>query len=181
MYRFSLRTRIYLSMLAMLALSFIITGLVAIYNDIEQNNDFNQQRLERKEKSVRASLDYFLLHEGGHMDPDSVEYKFGDKICELADVHDMFIGLFDLKGNYLISNNSAYLDSLQIPDQVPVEVLEKIRSGYNKKCVWDDYHQDHYTLAYWLFKDLDNEPIAIIAMDYSNLDEDPKNIKDFLT
>jgi len=36
-------------MLAMLALSFIITGLVAIYNDIEQNNDFNQQRLERKE------------------------------------------------------------------------------------------------------------------------------------
>jgi nitrogen fixation/metabolism regulation signal transduction histidine kinase len=114
------------------------------------------------------------------MDPDSVEFKFGDKICELADVHDMFIGLFDLKGNYLISNNSAYLDSLQIPDQVPNDVLEKINSGYNKKCVWDDYHHENYTLAYWLFKDLDNEPIAIIAMDYSNLQEDPKNIKDFL-
>ena len=96
MYRFSLRTRIYLSLLAILLLSFIVTGVIAIYNDIEQNQIFNQQRLERKEKSVRASLDYFLKHEGGHMDPDSVSYKFGDKICELADVHDMFIGLFDL-------------------------------------------------------------------------------------
>jgi len=179
MHRFSLRTRIYLSMLAILLLSFIITGVVAIYNDIEQNHIFNQQRLERKEKSVRASLDYFLKHVGGHMDPDSVEYKFGDKICELADVHDMFIGLFNLQGNYLISNNSAYLDSLQIPNKVPQSVLSTIQSGSNKKCVWEQNPLENYTLAYWLFKDLDDKPIAIIAMDYSNLEEDPKDIQDF--
>jgi len=180
MYRFSLRTRIYLSLLAILLLSFIVTGVIAIYNDIEQNKIFNQQRLERKEKSVRASLDYFLKHVGGHMDPDSVSYKFGDKICELADVHDMFIGLFDLQGNYLISNNSAYLDSLQIPGTVPENILQKIQSGSNKKCVWEQNPLDNYTLAYWLFKDLDDQPIAMIAMDYSNLDEDPKDIEDFL-
>lgn len=180
MYRFSLRTRIYLSLLAILLLSFIVTGVIAIYNDIEQNQIFNQQRLERKEKSVRASLDYFLKHEGGHMDPDSVSYKFGDKICELADVHDMFIGLFDLQGNYLISNNSAYLDSLKIPGSVPKNILQKIQSGTSKKCVWEQNPLNNYTLAYWLFKDLDDQPIAIIAMDYSNLEEDPKDIQDFL-
>lgn len=180
MYRFSLRTRIYLSLLAILLLSFIVTGVIAIYNDIEQNQIFNQQRLERKEKSVRASLDYFLKHEGGHMDPDSVSYKFGDKICELADVHDMFIGLFDLQGNYLISNNSAYLDSLKIPGSVPKNILQKIQSGSSKKCVWEQNPLNNYTLAYWLFKDLDDQPIAIIAMDYSNLEEDPKDIQDFL-
>jgi signal transduction histidine kinase len=180
MYRFSLRTRIYLSLLAILLLSFIVTGVIAIYNDIEQNRIFNQQRLERKEKSVRASLDYFLKHVGGHMDPDSVSYKFGDKICELADVHDMFIGLFDLQGRYLISNNSAYLDSLQIPGTVPENILHKIQSGSSKKCVWEQNPLDNYTLAYWLFKDLDDQPIAIIAMDYSNVEEDPKDIQDFL-
>ena len=179
MYRFSLRTRIYLSMIAILLLSFIVTGVVALYNDLKQNDEFNQQRLERKEKSVRASMDYFLRHEGGHMDPDSVSYKFGDKICELADVHDMFIGLFSIEGEYLISNNSAYLDTLEIPKEVPKEVLSQIRSEENKKCVWTQYQHENYTLAYWLFKDMDNEPIAVIAMDYSNIEEDPKDIKDF--
>ena len=66
MFRFNLRTRIYFSMLAILALAFLVTGVVAIYNDVEQNKAFNQQALEKKEKSVRASLDYFLRHEGGH-------------------------------------------------------------------------------------------------------------------
>lgn len=180
MFRFNLRTRIYFSMLAILALAFLVTGVVAIYNDVEQNKAFNQQALEKKEKSVRASLDYFLRHEGGHMSPDSVAYKFGDKICELADVHDMFIGLFDLKGEYLISNNSAYLDSLQIPQQVPAEVVKSFNGGWDKKLVYDNYQHKNYTLAYWLFTDMDQHPIAIIAMDYSNLDEESKDVKDFL-
>ncbi|MEN9393949.1 MAG: hypothetical protein RL362_170 [Bacteroidota bacterium] len=180
MFRFNLRTRIYFSMLAILALAFLVTGVVAIYNDVEQNKAFNQQALEKKEKSVRASLDYFLRHEGGHMSPDSVAYKFGDKICELADVHDMFIGLFDLKGEYLISNNSAYLDSLQIPEKVPAEIVQSIQGGWDKKLVYDNYQHKNYTLAYWLFTDMDQHPIAIIAMDYSNLDEESKDVKDFL-
>ncbi len=180
MFHFNLRTRIYFSMLAILALAFLVTGVVALYNDVEQNKAFNQEALEKKERSVRASLDYFLRHEGGHMSPDSVAYKFGDKICELADVHDMFIGLFDLKGEYLISNNSAYLDSLQIPEQVPVDIVESINSGWDKKLVYDNYQHKNYTLAYWLFTDMDQHPIAIIAMDYSNLDEESKDVKDFL-
>ncbi len=167
-------------MLAILALAFLVTGVVAIYNDIEQNKAFNQQALEKKEKSVRASLDYFLRHEGGHMSPDSVAYKFGDKICELADVHDMFIGLFDLQGEYLISNNSAYLDSLHIPEKVPDDIVQSIQGGWDKKLVYDDYLHENYTLAYWLFTDMDHHPIAIIAMDYSNLDEESKDVKDFL-
>lgn len=177
---FTLRTRIYLSMLAILALAFLVTGIVAIYSDIEQNKAFKQEALERKEKSVRASLDYFLIHEGGHMSPDSVAYKFADKICELADVHQMFIGLFDLRGEYLISNNSAYLDSLQIPAIVPQPILKSIQNGYDKKLLFEEYQHEGYTLAYWLFSDIDGHPIAIIAMDYSNADEESKDVKDFL-
>jgi signal transduction histidine kinase len=177
---FTLRTRIYLSMLAILALAFLVTGIVAIYSDIEQNKAFKQEALERKEKSVRASLDYFLIHEGGHMSPDSVAYKFADKICELADVHQMFIGLFDLNGEYLISNNSAYLDSLAIPQSVPLPILKSIQHGYDKKLLFEEYNHEGYTLAYWLFSDIDGHPIAIIAMDYSNADEESKDVKDFL-
>lgn len=177
---FTLRTRIYLSMLAILALAFLVTGIVAIYSDVEQNKAFKQEALERKEKSVRASLDYFLIHEGGHMSPDSVAYKFADKICELADVHQMFIGLFDLQGKYLISNNSAYLDSLEIPDVVPLPILKSIQNGYDKKLLFEEYQHEGYTLAYWLFLDIDGHPIAIIAMDYSNDDEESKDVKDFL-
>ncbi len=167
-------------MLAILALAFLVTGIVAIYSDVEQNKAFKQEALERKEKSVRASLDYFLIHEGGHMSPDSVAYKFADKICELADVHQMFIGLFDLQGEYLISNNSAYLDSLEIPSVVPRPILKSIQNGYDKKLLFEEYQHDGYTLAYWLFLDIDGHPIAIIAMDYSNDDEESKDVKDFL-
>jgi methyl-accepting chemotaxis protein len=92
----------------------------------------------------------------------------------------MFIGLFDLRGEYLISNNSAYLDSLQIPTIVPQPILNSIQNGYDKKLLFEEYKHEGYTLAYWLFSDIDGHPIAIIAMDYSNADEESKDVKDFL-
>jgi nitrogen fixation/metabolism regulation signal transduction histidine kinase len=92
----------------------------------------------------------------------------------------MFIGLFDLRGEYLISNNSAYLDSLAIPQSVPNPILTSIQNGYDKKLLFEEYTHEGYTLAYWLFRDIDGHPIAIIAMDYSNADEESKDVKDFL-
>jgi nitrogen fixation/metabolism regulation signal transduction histidine kinase len=164
----------------MLVLAFVVTGVVAIYSDIEQSKNFNQQQLERKEKSVRASLEHFLIHLGGHLNTDSVSYEFGDKICELSDVHDMFIGMFDLNGRYLISNNSLYLDSLEISSVVPKHILSKIQGGFCKRIVDTTYNHLNHVLVYWVFQDINQKPISITAVAYDPNEEDPKGVEDFL-
>lgn len=162
----TLRTRIYLSMLAIILLSFLVSGGIAIYDHKEQNEEYNMQRLFRKEDAVKKSMEYFLYQHGGHLTPDSVGYLFSDKICELSEVHDMFIGLYDMRGNYLVSSSSAVMDSLGIPYRLNYMTLKQLATT-NEKAVIDSAlsHKDR-TLAYWYFTDDHGKPLAITNVAY---------------
>lgn len=176
----SLRTSIFLAMIAMLLLSFLVTGGIAYYDHFEQNERYNALRFERKEKSVRASMDYFLEQSGGFIPPDSVGIQFTDKICELSDVHSLFIAMYDLKGDYLISANSKTLDSLQLPYRVNYTILKQLSSGSDRAVIDEAYRRTDLTVAYWYFKDMIGKPIAITCVAYDRADAEAKNIWDFI-
>lgn len=167
-------------MLVILLLSFLVTGGVAIYDHFEQSERYNQQRFERKEKAVRASLEYFLNQSGGYISPDSVASAFSEKICELSDVHNLFIALYDLKGNYLISSNSSTLDSLNLPYKVNYTVMKQLSSGTGRAVIDRIYSTDQFTLAYWYFTDLEGKPIAITNVGYVANDQESKDLWAFL-
>ena len=57
-FSFRLRTRIYFSMIAMMAVALFATGLLAIYDHQEHEEVYNEQRIKRKENAVRASLSH---------------------------------------------------------------------------------------------------------------------------
>ncbi len=66
-------------MLFIITISFVVTGGIALYDHYEQQDKYNAQRLERKEKAVKASMEYFLNQEGGKMKPDSVNLNLKRK------------------------------------------------------------------------------------------------------
>lgn len=177
---FTLRTRIYLSMLAIILVSFIVTGGIALYDHNEQSVKYNDLRLERKERAVRASMEYFLNQQGGHLSSDSVLFAFTDKICELSDVHDLFIVLYDLRGEYLISTNSGAMDSLKVPQELDYSTLKQLITGNQRAVVGKNVNGNSYSYAYWHFKDIDQKPIAITSVVYENTEIEGKDVYAFL-
>ena len=83
--RASLRTKIYLSMLAMVTVSFAVTFTLTIYDQYEHNDEDNERHFLDKEEAIKASMEYFVTQHGGYISPDSVVSVFSDKVCELSE------------------------------------------------------------------------------------------------
>jgi signal transduction histidine kinase len=179
--RLNLRYRILISMLTIILLSFLVAGGVAIYDHYEQSEKYNLQRLQRKEESVRASMKYFIEQMGDFVQPEVMNMVFSDKICELSDVHNLFIALFSLEGEYLVSSSSFAMDSLAIPYTMDPVAMKQLKSGTERVVLEDIIPREDLTLAYWYVKDTRNRPLAITCVAYDNTDADPKNLTAFLT
>jgi two-component system, NtrC family, nitrogen regulation sensor histidine kinase NtrY len=178
-FNLTLRTRIYLSMLAIILLSFLVSGGIAIYDHYQQAETNNLQRLLRKEDGIKTSMEYFLYQHEGFIRSDSIPYFFADKICELSEVHQMFIGLFDLKGNYLISSGSAKMDSLGIPYKINYTILKQLATIDGGAVIDKTWEHEGHTLGYWYFTDDLGKPIAITNVAYKK-EEVSEDLKVFL-
>lgn len=177
--RLTLRTRIYLSMLAIILLSFLVSGGIAIYDHSKQTEAYNMEQLYRKEDAIKKSMEHFLNAHGGEIGRDTLALAFTDKICELSEVHEMFIGLYDLSGNYLISSNSMVMDSLGIPYKLNFSTLDQLTGGTEKAVIDSLLQHKDRTLAYWYFTDILGRPLAITNVAYVK-DESNKDLNSFL-
>jgi len=181
MKRLNLKTRIYISMIALILLSFIATGIFAYTNFKSKNQEYHTQRLERKEKSIQASMDYFLEKQG-RVSTDSIPIIFSDKICELADIHNLDLNLFDLSGKLLISSNPRVFTEQAIPQEVSPNILQKLTDGDVRIVVEKDIRKKDYYLAYWHFSDLEGKPVAVTNIPYfSVLNTADDEIRSFLS
>lgn len=181
MFKLTLRSRLYFSMLALILISFIVTGITAFYNFKSQNEEYHSKRFKRKEDAVKESMNYFLETQGGYIHPDSVTVVFSDKICELSDVHNMDIRLFDLRGNQLISAvPNMQMDTLGSPDAIDYAIFKKLSSGSQRAETQRQYNGQPFILAYWYFIDLDEKPIAITNVRYDKADVNREDLNKFL-
>ena len=177
-----LRTRIFIAMLAITVVTFLVTGVVAAYDHYKHDEVFNQQNIIRKEKAIRASLEYLINQHAGTLPPDSVSFYLGDKICELSDVHKMFITIYDLKGDYLVSENSDTAAALHISDELESGLVQRIISETkNNAIVVPSAYNEKMNIAYWCFRDDFNRPLAIMAMLYKKEENQKHRMLVFLT
>jgi nitrogen fixation/metabolism regulation signal transduction histidine kinase len=153
-------------MLAMILVSFAVTFTLTIFDHYEHNDEDNDRRFIDKEESIRASMEYFLNQQGGYISPDSVVSVFSDKVCELSDVHDVFIALFDLKGRYLISSNFVEMDTLHVPETVNYSILKQLSTGNERAYIDQNFGKGQYALAYWYFHDSKGKPMLIANVVY---------------
>jgi len=180
MKRLNLKTRIYLSIIAMILVSFFATGIVAYTNFKSRNEAYHSSRLERKEKAIQASMDYFLKQQG-EVNTDSIPIIFSDKICELADVHNLDLNLYDLSGKLLISSNPNIFTEKGIPQKVSTSILQKLTDGDVRIVLEKGKDNDEFYLAYWHFSDLEGRPLAVTNIPYFDIqNENRQEIENFL-
>ncbi|MGB1031031.1 MAG: ATP-binding protein, partial [Flavobacteriales bacterium] len=178
--RFSLRQRIYFSMLMLILLSFVFTGITAFYNFKLENERYNEERLERKEGALQTSMEYFLEQQGGTVEPDSLALRFSSVIVELADVHRLSVNLYDLKGNLLISSTEERFDNLGFDIEMDYTVLKQLSTGTERPAIEKTIDDQEFYLVYWYLTDFYNRKIAIVNVKYDKKNIDDGELRRFL-
>jgi signal transduction histidine kinase len=177
----TLRSRIYVSLFSIIVISFVVTGIVAAFDHYEHDIKFNEERIAEKEKSIRESLNYLLLQNGGYIHTDSISMLLGDKVCELSEVNNLFITIYDLNGRYLVSMNSDTADYKKIPMQLNGDLTKQITSSTKEKAIiLPSKTNPTQNLAYWCFSDFHGRPLALVGMLYEKKEVEKAKLWNFM-
>ncbi|NLP57792.1 ATP-binding protein [Lutibacter sp. B1] len=178
----SLRIRIFLSMIFLVLLASVLIATVTVYQYKEQTDEYNQGRLERKEESVKAAVNYWL--NSGNTFPleeKNLPYIFKDKIYEISDIEKLEINIYDLSGNLTISSYSGFVKndaSIILSDTILNEIDNSYRHHYvSTKTIEGSSFQSSYTYI----TDSKFKPFGILNIRYlqDNTAQD-KDLEEFL-
>lgn len=166
--RLSLRTRIFLAMIALTIAATVLMAAVSIYQFREEAKEYQEERLLRKENAIKEHITYVLLNTTYPLSTQNLPLIFKDVIYELADIHNMDIFIYDLNGSLLKSSKGLFKMDTLITN-VPNEILLKVQMSPEKRYV-EITKPDGVVMrnAYSEIRDQRFKPIGIIQLPYED-------------
>lgn len=156
---YSLRNRVFFGFLLVCFLSVVATSLVPYF--VLRNNSLQQSNIDMQEKTnaVMRYLDYAVSRT--LVKTEDLPKVLGNKIFEIADINQHDIVIYDLTGNYLLSNKDK---SLIEQKRIPINIVNKILSTDTRVDIkgYDKTKDVGLTSSYLLLKNNELEPIGII-------------------
>ncbi len=179
----SLRIRIFISMILLVLIASILIAAITIYQYKEQTEEYNKGRLDRKEESVKAAIN-FWLNSSQNSYPIVTEKLgaiFKDKIHEISDIENLEINIYDLKGNLIKSSHSGFVQR-DAPDILSETITKSVSNNFkhhyiNTKTIEGNTFQSSYSYI----TDNKFKPIGILNLQYvqDNTVQD-KDLEEFL-
>ncbi|WP_299883897.1 ATP-binding protein [uncultured Lacinutrix sp.] len=169
--KLSLRVRIFIAMILLVLLSSILIAVVANYNYDKEAQDYNKDRLDRKEKAIISHLDIVIRETTYPVTTENVPLIFRNKIQEVAEVHNIQINLYDLEGGLLISSKSDLkpeLSSRCLDAEVLNTLLNTFKHRFEEKRIKGD---DTYRSSYNYITDQKFKNLAILNLPYLEKDD----------
>ena len=156
---YSLRNRVFFGFLFMCLLSVAASSLVPYF--VLRNNSLKQSRVDMQEKTnaVMAYFDYALSRQ--NTSTKDLKNTLSNKIFEIADINHHDIIIYDLKGNYIVSNKDLKI----VPQKkIPGDIVNKILKTKTRIDVrgYDEKKDAVFTSSYLLLKNNMLEPVGII-------------------
>ncbi|MBT5024107.1 MAG: hypothetical protein HOM99_02365, partial [Flavobacteriales bacterium] len=115
-----LRGRIFSMMLLLVAVSFVITGIVSSLHFKNANKIYHKDRLLRKEKAIEAHLIREIaqvIHSPNKtMDLNAI---IAEEIQALSKIHQTDVMLYGMNGQIIMSSNPELLVDGTMPRQLP--------------------------------------------------------------
>ncbi len=99
--KLSLRARIFTAMILLVLLASILIAAVTIYQYNEEAKDYHRERLERKERAIRRSINFAIKETTYEVTTDKIPLIFKKEIYDIAAVHNLQVNLYDLDGQLL--------------------------------------------------------------------------------
>lgn len=160
---YRLRNRVFLGFMAICLLSIVTSGVLSFV--ILRNNAKEQSRtdMQNKSEALMSSLDYALSH--STVKTRDIPTVLENKIYEIADINKHDIIIYDLNGNYLLSNKEP---NLVAQKKMPKEIIAAIRKDgkrYDHKS-YDDNLKASIVSSYMVLKNNMLEDIAYVYFPY---------------
>ncbi|ROI13223.1 sensor histidine kinase [Epilithonimonas hominis] len=160
---YRLRNRVFLGFMAICLLSIVTSGVLSFV--ILRNNAKEQSRtdMQNKSEALMSSLDYALSH--STVKTQDIPTVLENKIYEIADINKHDIIIYDLNGNYLLSNKEP---NLVAQKKMPAEVIAAIRKDgkrYDHKS-YDENLKASIVSSYMVLKNNMLEDIAYVYFPY---------------
>ena len=174
----SLKNRFYISILALVVFSLVVIGVTTFYFFKDQNEQYHFQRIQRKEKTINSSLQYFLNDLEPSFISEFITKDFDFKLREIADVNNLPIVIYNLSGKLLITTRDTLFQERYSRD-LNKELLLKLDQSKNGRLVKKSIDEDinSYSFAY----NKRNQKMGIINISYHPSDYTNKTeLWDFL-
>lgn len=160
---YRLRNRVFLGFMAICLMSIVTSGVLSFV--ILRNNAKEQSRtdMQNKSEALMSSLDYALSH--STVKTQDIPTVLENKIYEIADINKHDIIIYDLNGNYLLSNKEP---NLVAQKKMPKEIIAAIRKDgkrYDDKS-YDDNLKASIVSSYMVLKNNMLENIAYVYFPY---------------
>ena len=164
---FSLRNKVFGGFLVICFLS--ITGSSILSYFILKNNATEQSRtdLQKKAESLMSALDYAVSHT--QVRTNDLPEILSNDIYEIADINNQDIIIYDLTGDYVISNKDINLIPVK---KLSIDVINKVLKG-DKRVDFQNYDKKteaNITSSYMILKNNMLEPIAIVYFPFYHND-----------
>ena len=163
---FSLRNRIFFSLIFLSIVSSILISTVSVYQFREEAKTYHQYRLEQKEASINENINYILTTAEFPLETKYIPQIFKDKIHEIAAIHNTEINIHDLNGKLLSTSKGTFTVD-RFAQQIPIEILQNIsRSLDNRHISTQTIDGKTIRISYTYLKDNKFKPLGILTIPY---------------
>jgi signal transduction histidine kinase len=164
--RFSLRTKIFTSLLMLVLGSFVLTGLITYGYFKRETERVNREQMLRTRVAINSLVDYMLKNEMARFRGEQLATVMYDHICELAAMNQVDINIYDLEGHNLISSNPQPVEAGLYPRQLEDQVLTELKSSNEKVIIRKPNLPGDFYYAYGLLDDGKGGSAAIIGLPF---------------
>ena len=161
----SLRNRIQISIISVIALSFIAIGFTSLMYLIKLNNDKNYEILSEKSHSVLIELEHKLANEDALS--DDLKPFLSELLYKFSLVFFSDINIYNTNGVLLASSRPEIFDNGLISEQMNSQAYYQL--SYNHKLLFihnENISNQEYLSAYLPFRNANNKLIAYLNLPY---------------
>ncbi len=164
--KLSLRTRIFISMTALVLLASILIAAVSVYQYKEEAEEYHRERLERKEMQIKISIDNALKSTTYPVNEENIILIFRERnrIYQISEEHSLPINIYDLSGKLLIKSEPRFVkDTIKLNSAI----MDSLTSRYDKRyLVASERNNQKVLSSYTYISNNKAKPLAILNLPY---------------
>jgi signal transduction histidine kinase len=121
-------------MIMIIVVASILMASISIIQFKNEAKEYHQERLDRKENAIKEHINYVLSTTTYPLTQANLPLIFKDKIHELADIHNVDINIYSLKGK-LVKSSKATFSVDKVAPPIPNYIIKLVQSSVEKRYV----------------------------------------------